>query len=747
VVRIRSLYLRPERIDERVLSGALEALERRFDPVRFERHGLRGELWVGEDRATFETGPDLEPEEFLSTLSRAQEYVRLRLGPDLDGELAKDETLELVALRGALGALDRHSTIFAGKSTEDFQIRFSGELQGIGSRIGRRDGELVAIRVFPQSPAERAGLQDGDAIVAIDGEPTRPMTVEEAVEKIRGPTDSVVTLSTRRKDQALEIRIKRGRVTVPSVEAELLSPGLGYARVFQVSRSTPAEFRRLVSTLGELRGLVLDLRSNTGGSMLAAAELADLFLEDGTILRTVGRDRAAVSGLRDRAEASKEVVFPFPVVVLVDEATASAAEILAGALAPLPRVSLVGQRTFGKGVVQRIYPLPERHLLKLTVAEYLLSEDRVIEENGVEPQLTLFPVPSERIAALAGVSEELVPYVRTSAEDDRFPVRVGEAILRDGMQAGLEAVRSESEGAIRSRLLELGVEWFGEPESLPFPLPRGLEIDARAPALEAGRSERIVVRVRNPNPFPIPDAWATLDGPVQELASKAFPLGTLPAEGETSFEAEGSLGLGLTARELPITVHVASRLRPLASQRVVLQAREHVPDLEIEIAREGDLARIGLRNVGDIDAGELRVETEGAFRVVEALPAGAQETVELPLAGPAKSATILLAGPLAQRRIQVPMPESSLRVVPPRLRVSAGGWPGFRRIRLETSDPTELREGWIALDGDKKAYASWAGKRSGRLSVRPSKEEHTVLAKVETASGVEVLDQRTLRAD
>ena len=748
ILRVRSLYLRPQELDGRVLAGALEAFEKRFDPIRFERNGHQGVLEVGDRRVTVPIGLDPDPEEFLATLGGVLEYVQAQLGPQVEEELREDENLEILALRGALRALDRYSTIYSGKGTQDFRIRFSGQLEGIGSRIGRRDGDLVAIKVFPGGPADKGGMQDGDAIVAIDGEPTRPMTVSEAVIKIRGPANSPVLLGVRREEEEFDFTITRGKVRVPTVEAEELAPGIGYARILQVSRSTPTEFREKVDALGALKGLVLDLRSNSGGSMLASARLADFFLPSGTIVKTVGREGVAVAGLRSQARATRRVLYKFQVVVLVDSSTASAAEILTGAIAPLRRVSLVGQRTFGKGLVQRIYPLPDENLLKLTVAEYQLSRDRAIHLEGIDPDSELFPITGSVIAPLANVPPGAIPYLRPTGEEDRFPIEVGQAILESGFGAGTASKLEESEAAIAEHLTELGVEWSGA-EPLPELLDHAIRIEVTAPVLEAGKESKAQITVENPNPFPIPDAWATLAGPIEELSKLALSLGTIPARGESTVEVDVKLPDGLSAGELPFLVHVASRLRPIGSRLTVLKAREHIPDLEIEVVHssEDETVHVTLRNRAKTGAGKVRVEVSGAFRVLDELPAGAEETVELPLSGKAENVSVTMIGPLTDRRLEIPLPESSVTIIPPRVRVRRVGIPGFDRIRVQASDPEGLQEGWISLDGEKKSYVDWEGKRSGSLSTRLSHGEQTVVAKVETASGLSIYDRRVFTTD
>jgi hypothetical protein len=556
-------------------------------------------------------------------------------------------------------------------------------------------------------------------------------------------------VTVNRGEETLEIRITRGQVQVPTVETEKLSEGIGYARIFQVSGSTPNEFGEKVAKLGMLDGLVLDLRSNSGGSMMSSAKLADFFLPEGTIVKTVGREGEAVRGLRRLAEASPAVMFRFPVVVLVDVQTASAAEILTGSLISLPHVTVIGQRTFGKGLVQRVYSLPDETLLKLTVAEYRLAQDRVIHLEGIEPDMELFPVSTKRLSPLANVPQDALPYLWEPGEDDRFPIEVGEAVLRNGLDAGLAEMRRKAEEKVGTRLGELGVPWSPDPPALPALLPEALRIDLTGPPLEAGRTARLELTVRNPNSFSIPEAWAALEGPIKDLGEKALPLGTIAAGGSASAEVEFETPDGLSAGELGLLVHVASRLRPLASQRKVLRAKEHIPSLEIEVVRKGEAAvDVTVRNRGETGAGEFRVDADGAFEVVEELAPGAEKTVELPLAGKVRNVAVTLLGPLADRRVEVPLPETKVTVVPPLVRLYRGGLLGFfERVKVEASAEDGLQDGWVALDNEKEGYVDWGGRSAGSLSVRLPHGEHAVRSKVETLSGLAVYDQRIFIKD
>src|SRR5262245_33202957 len=193
--RVEEMSLYPERLDRRFLVGALDAFEARFDSVRFEDRGSSGVLQVGDAPVEVPIPPDFDVGAYLATLARAVQFVDTHLQEKRE----PDDDLELIALRGGLFAIDKYATIFSGRSTEDFKIRFSGHLKGIGSTIGRKDGNLEAVRVFPDSPAERGGLRNHDLILTIDGEPTQPLSVSDAVDRIRGEANTVVVLGVRRK--------------------------------------------------------------------------------------------------------------------------------------------------------------------------------------------------------------------------------------------------------------------------------------------------------------------------------------------------------------------------------------------------------------------------------------------------------------------------------------------------------------------------------------------------------------------
>ncbi len=759
VQRVMQVYLYPEHLDRRFLVGALDALERHFDAVRFDEGKSDGVLWVGSRRARVPLNQELEPEEFQQILGQALSFVE----PGVREELAKDEELDLevIALRGALSALDRYSTIYAGRSTEDFKIRFSGKLKGIGARVGRRSGQLRAVTVFPDSPAEKGGLKDGDALLSIDDEPTQPLSVKEAVGKIRGKEGTIVRLGVGRDEEEFEVKITRGEVVVPSVKARLLEDGIGYVHITHMSRSTVPEFRKKLEELGELSSLVLDLRGNSGGSMRTSTMLADLFLKQELILRQVNRQDPTSSNPRHRTIAGSKVSLRYPTVVLVDRVTASGAEILAGAIAPLPRVQLVGQRTYGKGLIQRVYPMPKKHLLKLTVAEYILSADRAIHAKGIEPDIQLFPVSTKRLSRLANTPAESVPYILPQKKEDEeedakdedenendFPIEVAQALLAKGQADPLLWIRAKADSEISNHLSEIGITWMSKGVPLPELLPKAIRIKGESLRFVAGEPGTLRLKIENPNDFIIPDAWIALDVPRAYSGVELLSLGDLAPGQVVTGELELTPPYGLSVPKQPVTVHVASGSRPLQSQRLLLDIKQYAPEIEIEVTRiAANRVQVTLKQRGDQAVENIKITVPGDVSEIEELPPDTAVTKELQLSGKVDSIAVTLRGPGMRRQIEVPIPDERVAVVPPSVIIERGGLPGRRRLTLSANSPEGLNMGLIFLDGQKRTYVDWHGQRQGQLTAELQSGDHDITARVETVSGVTVIDSWTLTAN
>jgi carboxyl-terminal processing protease len=327
-----------------------------------------------------------------------------------------DHTLMSNAIRGMVGELDPHSAFMDKDEFEDLKIATEGNYSGIGVEVTAEDGVLTVIAPLDESPAARAGIRPGDAILSIDGRLLRGEPLDEAIKRIRGEPGTVVRLGIGREPlpQPLELSIERAMVSVHSVRFDMLEPGYGYLRISQFSETTGPDTLAAIRALedeagGKLRGLVLDLRNNPGGVLDAAVEVSDAFLEDGTIVSAEGRSAES----RFRMEAMEgDLARGAAIAVLVNEGSASAAEIVAGALRDNGRAKLLGQKTFGKGSVQTVLPLEDGQALKLTTSRYFTPSGVSIHERGIEPDVPL-PEP-EAIAAGAADAGERDPEIRAA---------------------------------------------------------------------------------------------------------------------------------------------------------------------------------------------------------------------------------------------------------------------------------------------------------------------------------------------
>ncbi|PTS82090.1 peptidase S41 [Pseudomonas sp. HMWF032] len=305
-------------------------------------------------------------------------------------EPVSDKTLLENAIKGMLSNLDPHSAYLEPEAFRDLQESTSGEFGGLGLELGTEDGFLKVVSPIDDTPASVAGIQPGDLIVKIDGQPTKGMSLMEAVEKMRGKAGSDIELTlVREGGKPFDIELTRAVIKVKSVKSQLLDDGYGYIRITQFQVNSGEEVGKALAKLRKdnskkLRGIVLDLRNNPGGVLQAAVEVTDHFLKKGLIVYTEGR--IANSELRfnaDPADASEGV----PLVVLINGGSASASEIVAGALQDHKRGVLMGTDSFGKGSVQTVLPLNNDRALKLTTALYFTPNGRSIQAQGIVPDI------------------------------------------------------------------------------------------------------------------------------------------------------------------------------------------------------------------------------------------------------------------------------------------------------------------------------------------------------------------------
>ncbi|PRY71159.1 S41 family peptidase [Halomonas ventosae] len=304
-------------------------------------------------------------------------------------EEVEDADLLRNAMRGMLSELDPHSAYLDSEEFESLRESTQGEFGGVGIEVGMEDGQLTVITPIDDTPASRAGLQSRDKILRIDDTPTDRLSLQEAVNLMRGDPGTEIRLTILRQDENAprEVTLTREVIRTESVKSELLEAGYGYLRVSQFQTRTGEQVGSAIRRLerdGPLKGLVLDLRNNPGGVLQAAVDVADAFLDEGLIVYTEGRlpdSEMRFSAGRETAAAD------VPLVVLINGGSASAAEIVAGALQDQRRGVVMGTESFGKGSVQQIMPLGNGEGLKLTTALYFTPDGRSIQAQGIEPDV------------------------------------------------------------------------------------------------------------------------------------------------------------------------------------------------------------------------------------------------------------------------------------------------------------------------------------------------------------------------
>jgi carboxyl-terminal processing protease len=316
-------------------------------------------------------------------------------------EPVDDKVLLENAIRGMVSGLDPHSSYLDKEDYKDLQVGTRGEFGGLGIEVGMEDGFIKVISPIDDTPAQRAGVRSGDLIVRLDDTPVKGLSLNDAVKLMRGKPGTGIELTIIRKgeEKPLKITVVRDVIKVASVKGRLLDKQYAYLRISQFQSHTTSDMLKMLKKLekeaaGPLMGMVLDLRNNPGGVLNAAVSVSDAFLESGLIVYTEGRDKE--SQLRFEA-APDDVLNGAPMVVLVNEGSASASEIVAGALQDQQRAIIMGTRTFGKGSVQTIIPISDTSAVKLTTARYYTPSGRSIQAEGIKPDIELEEVKVSKV--------------------------------------------------------------------------------------------------------------------------------------------------------------------------------------------------------------------------------------------------------------------------------------------------------------------------------------------------------------
>lgn len=585
------LYLERDRIDEiTLLRAAARRLESDIHWLRVRQSGRRFTLRHG-------NGTELGTVEVSSMDDLPRALAALEQLIVRGGTPAEIDVRQAV-LSGMADGLDRYSRVLANERLDRFNVRLTGTLVGIGASFqihspGGSDqgpGHLVTHSVSPSGPAEVAGLQVGDVIERIDGRSTVNMPMSEVTRRIRGDEGSQVELKVVRRGQPLSIAITRAQVVVPNVTHRVLEGGAGYVHIDHISQRTVENLQRSFDALrrqGALdQGLVIDLRGNTGGSMKEAARLADQFLSRGLLLRTAGRDGGRVQNLESEMWASDNPDdLDVPVVLVVNQRTASGSEILAGALLEHDRAAIVGTRTYGKGTVQKSYPLEDGVHFKLTVARYILAHDRQITEAGLLPDVQVGQIRLDgsgvrfygwEESRLSTPWEQIVPEVterpgwRQQESGIDLPLELARRAVLSASGPTREAVleqlkhhaaelKREQETHLTDALQSRGIDWSAAPEDGSF-LDARVEVEAES---SGGDVYRVVASVTNDGDTPLYRSVVQLScSSVGYWDDLVIPVGRIEPGATVRGELRLALSPGISVRVDEVDVRLRADKRP-----------------------------------------------------------------------------------------------------------------------------------------------------------------------------------------
>lgn len=345
--------------------------------------------------------PDLSdlPAEELQTLAEVYGRIKSIYVDDVDSkELIQD------AIRGMISGLDPHSAYLDKEEFKDMQVSTTGKFGGLGIEVTMEDGFVKVVSPIDDTPAKRAGIQAGDLIIKLDDTPVKGLKLSEAVDIMRGEPGTDIELTIVREGETAPITttIKRAIIKVRSVRNRMLDDGYGYVRISQFQDRTTDDTVKAIKAMkkengGSLDGLVLDLRNNPGGLLTSAVGVSDAFLKDGDIVSIRGRDERDQVTYSAESAVRGDVTDGIPVVVLINGGSASASEIVSGALQDHRRAVIMGRKSFGKGSVQTINPMRHGDAVKLTTARYYTPSGRTIQATGIEPDIKLSRVKVERI--------------------------------------------------------------------------------------------------------------------------------------------------------------------------------------------------------------------------------------------------------------------------------------------------------------------------------------------------------------
>ncbi|MBX3183258.1 MAG: PDZ domain-containing protein [Polyangiaceae bacterium] len=642
---IRDKYVEPKRINPRqMFVSALDEIQKEVAQVivLHEEKAPTVKVRVGTDEQEFRVDNIQGPWDVSARLREVFVFLQQHL-KDTEVDL---RDIEYAACNGMLSTLDPHSVFMSPEAYRDMNVSTSGHFGGLGIVISIRDQMLTVMRPMPETPAGRAGLRRLDRITKINNESTLNMPLDDAVARLRGKPGTQVTIWVHREGKegwagSRPFVLTREEIRIRSVEGRLLSPGIGYVRLRQFQSSTSRELEESLSQLRSkepLRGLVLDLRGNPGGLLDQAAKVADQFLDSGVIVATVGN----AEGREEKRATPRGTEPPYPILVLTNPSSASASEIVAGALKNHGRALIVGQRTFGKGTVQLVFPNVTRDgaALKLTIAQYLTPGDVSIQGVGVTPDIELDPMtadtlemdlfrselpfrerdldkslsnearrdterPALKVRYNLPESERAEMRERGADLDDEFredfPIRLAKQVVAklpvakrpdqlSAVRSLVESIEKKEVESITADLARLGVDWSSPPADAAAPAQSDLEVSVRTDQKDdttvAGGKMKLEVRVKNHGAHPLYQLRATTKSDSGYYDEKELVFGKLDAGQERTV----SVPLGWCDVEG----------RKVGSTRALPQDAKRVCTLPKDAVTRQDVVKVRFEAAGDV---------------------------------------------------------------------------------------------------------------------------------------------------
>ncbi|MFQ5949930.1 MAG: S41 family peptidase [Nitrospiria bacterium] len=365
------------------------------------------------------------------------------------------------AIKGMLNTLDAHSTFMPAEIYKEMQVDTKGEFGGLGLQIGIKENKLVVVAPIEGTPAEEAGIKAGDIILKVDDTVfTEETSLLDAVSKMRGPKGTEVVLTVQRDSvpDPIVFPLIRDVIRIRSVKSEVLEPGIGYIRITQFQEKTATDLRKAISKLRDtnMHSLILDLRNNPGGLLNSAVEVSEQFMDSGKLIVTIkSRDGKKDEYISGKASTLGEI----PLIVLVNEGSASASEIVSGALQDWGRAVVVGTQTFGKGSVQTILPLSDGSALRLTTAKYYTPKGRSIQNLGIDPDIIVAPATVREAANRPIIREkDLERHLENEMQPDLKDEPISIPPTEETLQPGVASSKTEEDHQLK-KAVDLLKSW------------------------------------------------------------------------------------------------------------------------------------------------------------------------------------------------------------------------------------------------------------------------------------------------